>query len=67
MPSFKQIKSNPKVHYLAELPEGGYEVELTKGLSFEALADNRVRFEDTLSQVQDSLTQAVKFSGPYED
>jgi len=67
MPSFKKIQSDPRVHYLARLPEGGYEVELTKGLSFEQSADNRVRFEDTLSQVQESLTQAVEFSGPYED
>jgi len=72
MPSFKQIKNNPKVHYLAKLPAdmtepACYEVELVKGWSFDPSTDNRIRFEDTLQQVKESLIEAVEFSGPYEN
>ena len=67
MPSFNQIKNNQKVQYLGQLTEGGYEVELIKGLSFDPMTDSRVRFEDTLSDIQKTIKEAVEFAGPYED
>jgi len=66
--SLKQLRRNKRVHLLEYVDaEDAYEVELSKGWTFDTWGDNRIRFEDTLVEIETAVRYlAMPFDGPYD-
>jgi len=73
MTSKRKILNDPRVESVTNVSidaftgETGYEIELKRGYTFDAFADCRIQFENTLREVWHSLDLAQTFDGPYED
>jgi hypothetical protein len=67
MKTLDKIRNDRRVEYLDLDDPCGPIVTLRKGWTFDALCDNRVKGEDTASELLKTLRTAQPFSGPYDE
>lgn len=67
--SLSQLRKHSKVEIVDDEREigNGVIVTLKKGWTFDPAFDNRVRGEDTVKEMLESVRRATEFSGPYDD
>lgn len=67
--SLAQLRKHPRVEIVDDERQigNGVIVTLKKGWTFDPAFDNRVRGEDTIKEMLDSVRRAAPFEGPFDD
>lgn len=67
--SLEKLRKHPRVEIVDDERGigNGVIVTLKKGWTFDPAFDNRVRGEDTIKEMLESVRMASPFSGPFDD
>jgi hypothetical protein len=67
--SLEKLRKHPRVEIVDDERGigNGVIVTLKQGWTFDTAFDNRVRGEDTIREMLDSVKRATEFAGPYDD